>query len=179
MQQLEWVGSDLLTAVFVKSSFLWEVTPFIPLCLEPASHWFLAWIILRPWRWRRRIARETSVDFSTDYKALCLQFQWDLMFSQPLTVNSIIVYDMTSHNLVNIYRRFSRTSVNVHQTIQQRVSEYSVRQEVTLFFFHTSNRNITVVYLIDRVWSAELKLDWQRPCIYIIYVHTFNNMYNM
>jgi hypothetical protein len=33
------------------------------LFLLPASRWFLAWLPLQHWRWRRTCSSETSVDF--------------------------------------------------------------------------------------------------------------------
>jgi hypothetical protein len=46
------------TVCCLKTSILWDITPFSPfkgLCLLPASRWFLASLILRPWRWRRHL----------------------------------------------------------------------------------------------------------------------------
>jgi hypothetical protein len=83
------VGFEVLTAVFMKSSTFWDVTPcsllkvnwcFGRICclhlqgrkiseaknqqsLLPASCWFLARLILRPWRWRRHVPPKRQFDF--------------------------------------------------------------------------------------------------------------------
>jgi hypothetical protein len=46
------VGFEVLTAVVKKSSIFWDITPCSPLN-GSASRWFRAWLIIRPWRWRR------------------------------------------------------------------------------------------------------------------------------
>jgi hypothetical protein len=65
------VGFEMLTAVVMKCSVFWNITPYSPLkvngrlrlqgwrigivelSLISASCWFIAWLILRPRRWRR------------------------------------------------------------------------------------------------------------------------------
>jgi hypothetical protein len=49
---LDYVWYEVLTAVVMKSTIFRHLLP----------HWFLAWLILRPWRWRQ-CSSETSVDF--------------------------------------------------------------------------------------------------------------------
>jgi hypothetical protein len=75
------VGFEVLTAVVMKSSVFWDITPCSPSkanqCSEEhvasifrveeyveqetgrachlMSHWFLVWLILRPRRWRRHV----------------------------------------------------------------------------------------------------------------------------
>jgi hypothetical protein len=46
------VGFEVLTAVVLKRTILWDITP--PAC-HPLSRWFLAQLIFRPWRWRRYV----------------------------------------------------------------------------------------------------------------------------
>jgi hypothetical protein len=63
MNILNLVGFEVLTAVFMKSSAFWTITPYSPLkAFRPASCWFLAWHALRPWIWRQH-SSETSLDF--------------------------------------------------------------------------------------------------------------------
>jgi hypothetical protein len=81
-----YVGFGVLTAVVMKSSIFWDTTPRSPfkanrsfggifrlhfqgrrislLCLILASHWFLPWIILRPWRWRQHVPPELQLTFN-------------------------------------------------------------------------------------------------------------------
>jgi hypothetical protein len=39
------------------SAIFWDraMQSVAELCLLPASHWFLAWLILQPWRWRQHV----------------------------------------------------------------------------------------------------------------------------
>jgi hypothetical protein len=70
----DYVGSEVLTSVVMKSSIFWDITKwfcwkstdFSELCLLPASRWFLAWLILRPWRWKLHVPRKVDL-LSTDY----------------------------------------------------------------------------------------------------------------
>jgi hypothetical protein len=63
----EFVGSEFLTAVVLKSTIFWDVTPCSPLKINRRfggkyrsachllSRWFLGLLIFRPWRWRRYV----------------------------------------------------------------------------------------------------------------------------
>jgi hypothetical protein len=76
---------EVLTAVFMKSSIYWDIMTCSPLksthvseeyvtsifrvekaelCLPPASRWFLAWLILRPWRLRRYVLPKRRLTFN-------------------------------------------------------------------------------------------------------------------
>jgi hypothetical protein len=85
----------------VKSPIFWDITPFSPLKVKrhfggkcslhlqgrrisqvrnqheagSQQSWFPAWLILRPWRWRRHILRNVGW-VSTDYTELCPR-RWD------------------------------------------------------------------------------------------------------
>jgi hypothetical protein len=78
---------EVLTAVVMKSSVFWDITPCNPLSVNRRfggtyrlhlqgrrisqassachllSSWFLAWLILRPWRWRRHAPPKRQLDF--------------------------------------------------------------------------------------------------------------------
>jgi hypothetical protein len=65
------LGSEVLTAVVMKCSTFWVINVCSPLKFKlrfgsilPASCWFLAWIILRSWRWRRHVTSKGRLDFS-------------------------------------------------------------------------------------------------------------------
>jgi hypothetical protein len=74
-------GFEVLTAVIVKSSAFWDITPCSPLkdnrrCggtyrlhlqgqrINSASCWFLAWLILRLWRRKRYVPRKRRFAFN-------------------------------------------------------------------------------------------------------------------
>jgi hypothetical protein len=67
----EQVGYEVPTAVVMKISIFWHVTPCSPVKfnLLPASCWFLAWFNIRLWRWRRLVPPYRRLTF-TDYTAL-------------------------------------------------------------------------------------------------------------
>jgi hypothetical protein len=49
----------------MKSSIFWDITPCTALLLPaPAWQWFLAWLNLRPWRWRRHVPRKRWLTFN-------------------------------------------------------------------------------------------------------------------
>jgi hypothetical protein len=69
----------------MKNSIFWDITPCNPLKVNRSfrgkisachllSRWFLARLILRPWRWRRHVLRNVG-RLSTDYTALYLRGQ--------------------------------------------------------------------------------------------------------
>jgi hypothetical protein len=65
-----WVsaGFEALTAVVMKSSIFWDITPcnplkFCSLC-RLHSRWFLACLILRSWRWRRSVPPKRLLNFN-------------------------------------------------------------------------------------------------------------------
>jgi hypothetical protein len=81
------VGFEFLTAVVMKSSVIWDITPCSPskgnrycggtcrlhlqgrrMCRARnqsfTSRWFLAWLILRPWRWRRHVPPKRLLAFN-------------------------------------------------------------------------------------------------------------------
>jgi hypothetical protein len=71
------VGSKVLTPVVMKSSVVWDIKSCSPLkvnrsfgetgsevILLPASRWFLACIILRPWRWKLYFPPKHRLTFS-------------------------------------------------------------------------------------------------------------------
>jgi hypothetical protein len=58
-----------------QSSILWDITPCTPskisrfgvtwrICLLPALRWFLAWLILRPWRGRPHVTPQRRLTFN-------------------------------------------------------------------------------------------------------------------
>jgi hypothetical protein len=85
-KRAQYVGFEVLTAVVMKNTFFWDITPRSPLkfkwscrgkyCLHLQcrinksihllSHWYLARLILRPWRWKR-FSSETSLDLNGLY----------------------------------------------------------------------------------------------------------------
>jgi hypothetical protein len=79
------VGSEVLTAVVMKSTIFWDITPCTPSKAKPTfrrnmsppssvsknkpsslllSRWFLARLILRPWRWRRQVPLKRRLTFN-------------------------------------------------------------------------------------------------------------------
>jgi hypothetical protein len=55
------VAFEVLTAVVMKSSVFWDIMP----CSQALfSSWFLARLILRPWRWRRYVTPKRQLTFS-------------------------------------------------------------------------------------------------------------------
>jgi hypothetical protein len=71
------VGFEVLTPVVMKNSVFWDITPCSPLKVKRrfrwtyrkqglpfASFWFLAWLILRPWRWRRHVLPKRQSTFN-------------------------------------------------------------------------------------------------------------------
>jgi hypothetical protein len=67
------VRFEVLTAVVMKSTIFWDITPCSPLKVNRhfggtychfLSLWFLAWLIFRPWRWRRHIPRKRRLTFN-------------------------------------------------------------------------------------------------------------------
>jgi hypothetical protein len=75
------VGFEVLTSVVTKSHIFWDIPPcsplkvnrqfeatfrlYIQLCLLPASRWFLAWLILRPLRWRQHVPPKADFQRTT------------------------------------------------------------------------------------------------------------------
>jgi hypothetical protein len=58
-----YVGFEVLTAVVMDSSIFWDITH----CLLPNSRWFLASLILRPWRWWRYVPPKRCLSFNGLY----------------------------------------------------------------------------------------------------------------
>jgi hypothetical protein len=51
--------SEVLTCVVMKSSVFWDIMQLLP-----ASWWFLPWLILRLWRWRRHVPPKRQLTFN-------------------------------------------------------------------------------------------------------------------
>jgi hypothetical protein len=67
------VGFEVLTAVVMKSSIVWDTKPYTPLtvsdvskeqALLPASCWCLAWFTLHPRRWRQHVPPKCQLTFT-------------------------------------------------------------------------------------------------------------------
>jgi hypothetical protein len=74
-------GFEVLTAVVMKSTISWDITPCSPLRVNRRfrgtyrlpwisachllSHWFLGWLILWPWRWRRYVPLKRRLTFNS------------------------------------------------------------------------------------------------------------------
>jgi hypothetical protein len=74
------VGPEILTAVVMTSPVFWNITLCSPvkvnrhfrgtcrllfqLCLLAISRWFLAWLIIRPWRWKRHVPPKLRLAFN-------------------------------------------------------------------------------------------------------------------
>jgi hypothetical protein len=57
-QHICYVGSEVLTASVMKSTIFWDITPCSRLKCSAChllSRWFLARLILPPWRWKRYV----------------------------------------------------------------------------------------------------------------------------
>jgi hypothetical protein len=71
------VGFEVLTAVVIKSSSIWDITSCSPLEVNrpfyflPASCWLLAWLTLRLWRWRRHVPLKRRLTFSGLHGVIC------------------------------------------------------------------------------------------------------------
>jgi hypothetical protein len=90
--RLLWQGSQALTAVVMKFYVLGHNAMY---SCHLLSSWFLARLILRPWRWRRK------VDWiSTDYKALCLR-RYNSSNKQPTVVKEIDVFPWKLNLCIN------------------------------------------------------------------------------
>jgi hypothetical protein len=74
-----YVWFEVLTAVVIKSLIFWDITPWSPLrvkehfggtssrlklCLLPGSYWYLCWLILRLWRWRRHVPPKRQLAYN-------------------------------------------------------------------------------------------------------------------
>jgi hypothetical protein len=64
-------GFEVITAVVVKSSVFWYITLCSPLKVNRRfrgfhllSRWFLAWLMLRHRRWRRRVSPKRRLTFN-------------------------------------------------------------------------------------------------------------------
>jgi hypothetical protein len=67
-----WAKSELMDPkiLYAMSFIFWDITQCSPLCLYcllPASRWLLAWLILRPWRWRRHVTPKCQLAFNGLY----------------------------------------------------------------------------------------------------------------
>jgi hypothetical protein len=58
------VGFEVLTAVVMKSSTFWDIMSCSQLICYLLSPWFLARLILRPWRYRRYVPPKRRLTFS-------------------------------------------------------------------------------------------------------------------
>jgi hypothetical protein len=61
-----------VTSDTMKISIFWDVSPDMTssLSLPPASHWFLAWLTIRPWSWGQHIRpkRRLPPDYTASYR---------------------------------------------------------------------------------------------------------------
>jgi hypothetical protein len=120
-------GFEVLSAVVMKCSIFWDITPWSPLKVNrlfrgrfrvPASRWFLAWLILRPWRWSRHVPPkyrltwwDNAVLYSIRYNFLlthCLSIYFcaSYMIPSPISIfqiKNLNIFCFISHNYpVNI-----------------------------------------------------------------------------
>jgi hypothetical protein len=129
------VGSEVLTAVVMNSSLLWDITPCSPLKVNQRfegtcrlhlqgprisrtrnqrgsnllSRWFIARFILRPWKWRRRVSPKRRFTFNGLHGILSQKIQLFTPYNIPKGHNC---YIHRSENLRSFVNRSSlRSSV--------------------------------------------------------------------
>jgi hypothetical protein len=105
----------------IKSSIFWHITPCSPLkvnrqfrdtfrlclCLLPASRWFLAWFILRPWRLRWHIPPKLRWTFDGLQGIISQKvefFRWSCGSDYgPVAVSCEEFWTFGFHKMLNIY----------------------------------------------------------------------------
>jgi hypothetical protein len=87
LDQFSAVGFEVITAAFTKNFMFWDVTPCSPLS---ASCQFLAWLTLRPWRWKWHIPPERWLTFSELHSVNFLKIE--LFFFLLDSIGSFIIF---------------------------------------------------------------------------------------
>jgi hypothetical protein len=128
-------GFEIPTMVVMKSSIFWDITLRSPLKVNrrfggifrqgllPSPRWFLAWLIIRPWRWRRNVPPKRRFTFNglhgvifqkIEHFWLCYSYCNDLPYLFPCVFYSVLTPEiqimvfwvMTLFSLVRGCKRF-------------------------------------------------------------------------
>jgi hypothetical protein len=110
-----------LSTSTVNLSLNWLRT--VLLCLLSASRWFLVWLVLRPWGWRRHVPPKRRLAFNglhgvisfvkawyTVWRWSWIQLRTDIM--HPIHVPHIRRHRRLIHNLIKIVRRTQESKVS-------------------------------------------------------------------
>jgi hypothetical protein len=92
------------------------------LCQLPASCWFLAWLTVWPWKWRRQVPLKHRVDFHSSTACIC---------PKERTLLSYHRNNLKSNKYFTIYRsqRFSTVIINLP------LSDINQNYILTLYFY--------------------------------------------
>jgi hypothetical protein len=83
------IEPEVLTAVVMKSSVFWDITPCSPLSVNrrwllSASRCFIAWLIRRPWRWRQHVPSKRWLTFNGLHGVISQMIELFLLSLLPL-----------------------------------------------------------------------------------------------
>jgi hypothetical protein len=128
---------EVLTAVVMKNSIFWDITPcsllkvnwhfkgrvaFIfrvkEVLILLASVWFLAWLILWPWRWRQHVPLKHRVTFNKLHGIICQKtelFYQGCPTSNHWGVALYLRYLTLGHNIKHIFFSNIWTQISVLQ----------------------------------------------------------------
>jgi hypothetical protein len=138
----------VLTAVIMKSSTLLDVTPCSPFqdksrypCLLPASHWFLAWLALRPWRWRWHVLLKCRLTFDGLHSII-------LQKTELLIVLLSLQQDdgkFPIYLCIGLITHLCCTSLDISNTLY-----YSASRQISMW----SNTQATAAYSAINIWTC-------------------------
>jgi hypothetical protein len=87
-----YVGFEAFTAVFTKSSIFCVKMPYSPLNLN----WFLSWLNIQSWRWRRHVPPKRRFTFNGLYGVISQKIELFLLLS------TFIILDPSHLSVINV-----------------------------------------------------------------------------
>jgi hypothetical protein len=133
----------------IKKSIYWDITPCSPLKVNLLSWWFVARLILRPWRWRRRFAPKRWLIFNGLHRCENLRSYMPIIYGELLATRPNPLAG--GPPLVGLFNTFASS-----QCISQSspTSKASGRRMPRTDWYGNYGKEITV-----RVWNVSVYID--------------------